>query len=269
MNFKRSLISALTVFMIGGMLTGCGGDNTDNRLEVVVLNAGYGDAWIKELETKFEASHEGVDVNITAIYEANQLIEKNLNSKNNVDDLYISVGANWKSYAAQGKFADLTSFLEDTVDGVTVKEKVADEYENSLHFTKSNGDKVCYRLPWTSGIGGIYYNKVLFEELSISESDWKTHYINIVGGTSEDLYEEGIIGLLEACNSYNGESLLEPRFEAFAKMCIKRQILDAIKHANTKKHMPLTWRLLIFCGKTALMKKRKWLRLRPKRLSVK
>ena len=165
MNFKRNLISALTVFMIGGMLTGCGGNETnDNRLEIVVLNAGYGDAWIKDLETKFEATHAGIDVNITAIYEANQLIEKNLNSKNNADDLYISVGTNWKSYAAQGKFLDLTSFLEETVDGVKVKEKVSDEYKDSLHFTKSNGDKVCYRLPWTSGIGGIYYNKVLFEE---------------------------------------------------------------------------------------------------------
>ena len=61
----------------------------------------------------------------------------------------------------------------------------------------------------------------------------------IVGGTSEDLYEEGIIGLLEACNSYNGESLFETRFEAFAKMCIKRQIVDAIRSANALKNKAL------------------------------
>ena len=61
----------------------------------------------------------------------------------------------------------------------------------------------------------------------------------IVGGTSEDLYEEGIIGLLEACNSYNGESLFEARFEAFAKMCIKRQIIDAIRVANAQKNRAL------------------------------
>ena len=61
----------------------------------------------------------------------------------------------------------------------------------------------------------------------------------IVGGTSEDLYEEGIIGLLEACNNYNGESLFEARFEAFAKMCIKRQIIDAIRSANAQKNRAL------------------------------
>ena len=61
----------------------------------------------------------------------------------------------------------------------------------------------------------------------------------IVGGTSEDLFEEGVIGLLEACKNYNGESLFEEKFDAFAKLCIKRQIIDAIKKANTQKNKAL------------------------------
>lgn len=61
----------------------------------------------------------------------------------------------------------------------------------------------------------------------------------LVGGTSEDLYEEGVIGLIEACKDYNGESLFEPRFEAFAKLCIRRQILDAIEKANRNKNKAL------------------------------
>ena len=61
----------------------------------------------------------------------------------------------------------------------------------------------------------------------------------IIGGTKEDLYEEGVIGLLEACKNYNGEDLFEPRFEAFAKLCIKRQIFDAIKKSNTQKNKAL------------------------------
>ena len=35
MNFKRNLISALTVFMSGGMLTGCGGEKTDTTSSIV------------------------------------------------------------------------------------------------------------------------------------------------------------------------------------------------------------------------------------------
>jgi len=61
----------------------------------------------------------------------------------------------------------------------------------------------------------------------------------IAGGTAEDLFEEGVIGLLEACNNYNGEDLFEERFDAFAKLCIKRQIIDAIKKANTQKNKAL------------------------------
>ncbi len=61
----------------------------------------------------------------------------------------------------------------------------------------------------------------------------------IAGGTQDDLYEEGVIGLLEACKNYNGETLLESKFESFAKLCIKRQIYDAIKKANTNKNKAL------------------------------
>lgn len=61
----------------------------------------------------------------------------------------------------------------------------------------------------------------------------------IVGGTREDLFEEGVIGILEACKSYNGESLFEDRFDPFVKLCIKRQILDAIKKSNAQKNKAL------------------------------
>ena len=61
----------------------------------------------------------------------------------------------------------------------------------------------------------------------------------IVGGTPEDLFEEGVIGILEACKNYNGESLFEDKFDPFVKLCIKRQILDAIKKSNTGKNKAL------------------------------
>ncbi len=61
----------------------------------------------------------------------------------------------------------------------------------------------------------------------------------IVGGTNEDLFEEGIIGILEACKNYNGNSLFEDKFEPFVKLCIKRQLIDAIKHSNTQKNKVL------------------------------
>ena len=61
----------------------------------------------------------------------------------------------------------------------------------------------------------------------------------IIGGTTEDLFQEGVIGLLEACKNYKGETLFEPKFDAFAKKCIHRQIIDSIRHANTLKNKAL------------------------------
>lgn len=58
-------------------------------------------------------------------------------------------------------------------------------------------------------------------------------------GTIDDLFEEGIIGILEACQNYNGESLFEEKFNSFVKICIKRQILDAIRKSNTQKNKVL------------------------------
>ena len=61
----------------------------------------------------------------------------------------------------------------------------------------------------------------------------------LIGGTIEDLYQEGIIGLLEACKNYNGESLFEPKFDCFVKICIKRQIFDAIRRTKNQKSKAL------------------------------
>ena len=74
---------------------------------------------------------------------------------------------------------------------------------------------------------------------SIIQSICRKYYLS--GGSQEDLYQEGMIGLFEAYKSFDkakGDYDSEA-FKSFAIMCIKRQILDAIKHANTKKNMPL------------------------------
>ena len=59
------------------------------------------------------------------------------------------------------------------------------------------------------------------------------HYF-IVGGDIDDLTQEGMIGLYKAINSYCEER--EANFKTFATLCIKRQILSAIKKANAKKN---------------------------------
>ena len=63
----------------------------------------------------------------------------------------------------------------------------------------------------------------------------------LVGGDSEDLIQEGMIGLVSSMQSYNAEN--GAAFRSYAELCIRRRILSAIKAASRFKHMPLNYRL--------------------------
>ncbi len=58
----------------------------------------------------------------------------------------------------------------------------------------------------------------------------------LVGGETEDLIQEGMIGLCSAVNDYDGDLKNGSSFKNFAHLCITRQILDAVKSANSKKN---------------------------------
>lgn len=59
----------------------------------------------------------------------------------------------------------------------------------------------------------------------------------LIGADTEDLSQEGMIGLFKAIQSYQDDN--EASFYTFAKLCIDRQIYSAIKAFNRKKHTPL------------------------------
>ncbi len=58
----------------------------------------------------------------------------------------------------------------------------------------------------------------------------------LIGADYDDVIQEGMIGLFKAIRDYKKN---DTSFSTFAHMCIKRQIITAIKSATRKKHMPL------------------------------
>jgi RNA polymerase sigma-H factor len=59
----------------------------------------------------------------------------------------------------------------------------------------------------------------------------------LAGGESDDLNQEGLIGLYKAVRDFLPDK--ETSFRSFAELCITRQIITAIKTATRFKHAPL------------------------------
>jgi RNA polymerase sporulation-specific sigma factor len=59
----------------------------------------------------------------------------------------------------------------------------------------------------------------------------------LAGGESDDLVQEGLIGLYKAVRDFRADK--ETSFRSFAELCITRQIITAIKTATRFKHAPL------------------------------
>ncbi len=59
----------------------------------------------------------------------------------------------------------------------------------------------------------------------------------LVGGDSDDLIQEGLVGLYKAIRDFRTDR--ESSFRNFAELCITRQIITAVKTATRNKHAPL------------------------------
>lgn len=62
----------------------------------------------------------------------------------------------------------------------------------------------------------------------------KTNSLYLLGGETDDLLQEGMIGLFQAVNDYDFGR--DASFFTFADLCVTRKIYNAIKASNEKKH---------------------------------
>ena len=59
----------------------------------------------------------------------------------------------------------------------------------------------------------------------------------LAGGDSEDLQQEGMIGLLSAIREFDFDG--GASFHTYAEVCVRRRIISAAKAASRRKHAPL------------------------------
>lgn len=66
----------------------------------------------------------------------------------------------------------------------------------------------------------------------------------LIGAETEDLTQEGMIGLFKAIRDFEPEKNIQ--FSTFATLCIRSQIKTAITASNRKKHLPLNGYLSLY-----------------------
>lgn len=59
----------------------------------------------------------------------------------------------------------------------------------------------------------------------------------LAGGDSEDLIQEGMVGLLHAVRTYDRDR--QALFRTYAEVCIRSRLLSAVRAAGRDKHSPL------------------------------
>ena len=65
----------------------------------------------------------------------------------------------------------------------------------------------------------------------------KAKVLFLIGGDTDDLIQEGMIGLFKAIRYYDEKK--DSSFFHFAQICISRQMYTAMEASNRKKHAPL------------------------------
>ena len=65
----------------------------------------------------------------------------------------------------------------------------------------------------------------------------KANRFFLIGAESDDMIQEGMIGLFKAIQSFNKDK--NNSFKTFANLCIERQLITALKTSNRQKHIPL------------------------------
>lgn len=73
----------------------------------------------------------------------------------------------------------------------------------------------------------------------------RARYYYLVGGETEDLIQEGMMGLFCAISEY-GQKDGALQFSGFADMCVTRRIIDAVKSSGRLKNLPLNNYVSIF-----------------------
>lgn len=145
------------------------GESVDGQvLKVAAVETAYGaDMW-NEICEAFEASHDGLTVELTIDKKLEDIITQQMKSGEYPDVILRAVGAEsglTETFVKDNNLVEMTDVLAMTVPGesTTVGDKILPGFvENSI--TNPYGDGKTYLMPMFYGPCGLFYNQGLFTE---------------------------------------------------------------------------------------------------------
>ncbi len=177
-----ALTCATTAAISAFSFIGCGKKipDTDQTLEVLCWDAGYGTQWCSDLLDEFKKQqwvkdkYPNLQVFFTPDGNGNTITTKiDAGERSNTVDLFFTGGIDkylGKNASGYEFFADLTEgvYNQDVPgeEGTTVKEKMLPTYVDSMRFYEKGQDSntpgvefKSYVFPWASGMDSILYNE--------------------------------------------------------------------------------------------------------------
>ena len=117
--------------------------------------------------------------------------------------------------------------------------------------------------PWPSRAAPDAYDRIVRRYYGFVRLKASSYFL--AGGDSDDLVQEGLVGLYKAVRDYRTDR--ESSFRNFAELCITRQIITAVKTATRNKHTPLNQLRVVLghAGRRRPTASRRWTRSCPAR----
>ncbi len=145
----------------------------EQELNIAIFQGGYGDAYWNQMVELFEASHEGVKVNMTISPTIGDIIRPQIVAGNAPDFICLNDGAEDGVILSLIKEHALLN-LDDVFDGEnyagtgTLRDDITDGILSSTKCAPYGDDEI-YLAPFSSGPQGLIYNKTAIEEITGEE----------------------------------------------------------------------------------------------------
>ena len=162
----------------------------EQELNIAIFQGGYGDAYWNQMVELFEASHEGVKVNMTISPTIGDIIRPQIVAGNAPDFICLNDGAEDGVILSLIKEHALLN-LDDVFDGEnyagtgTLRDDITDGILSSTKCAPYGDDEI-YLAPFSSGPQGLIYNKTFFEENNLEvPKTWDEFFT--LGDTLKDI----------------------------------------------------------------------------------